>query len=413
MRKQLIIKLTLHVFIFLFCLFLSIPAIAQDVLPKPGERIDKSNIEKYKHLFPDFWLDAFHTGFDGFIAPLSITIKKTEPNPMPKEFLAATALNKGKYALDDEEYITGGDYKDIIGYPFPDLDVNDPRFALKLMWNYDYKYTMDDMRGHFLNFEKRKGASVSVTEVENWLISFQGRLFDSPKPLYETRQNYRKANLIRNLAPPVQRNFLTLLIRHIDQKESDTTYLYLPTMRRVLRGEAGQRSTPIMSSTQAPDDFFGFSGRIPEFNYKLLGEQKAVGMAHSTWNFETMKDKEIGDYIPVETEGWEVRDVYKIEIIPKNEKYPQGRKVIWIDKETMYPHFAAAWDRAGALWKVWQIPQTQLKNNSGSGTMPYATNLGIDLQLGYCVQMISTWKLNGNGVKDTHISPAAMRRLAR
>ena len=397
----------------LICMCFAGPASAQEVLPQPGQTIDKNNVEKYKHLFPEFWLDAFYTGFDGFLAPLSITIKKTDPNPMPKEFLAASEMNKGKYGLDSEGYITGGAYEDIVGYPFPDLTENDPQFPIKLMWNYDYKYTMDDMRGKFLSYEKRKGSSMTISKTESWLISFQGRLYDDPKPLYKTPQKYRSANLIRDLYPPVKRNFLTLLIRNIDQKESDTTFLYLPSMRRVLRGEAGQRSTPIQSSTQAPDDFFGFSGRIPEFTYKLIGDQKAVAMADSKWNFENMDGKDLGDLIPIETDGWEVRDVYIVEIIPKDEKYPQGKKVIWIDKETMTSLYAAAWDRAGALWKVWQIPNSKLKNNSGEGTSPYATNFGIDLQLGYSTQMISTWKLNGNGVKDTDISTTVMRKLGR
>lgn len=401
----------------ILCLLIGIclagTASSQEVLPEPGQTIDKNNIENYKHLFPDFWLDAFHTGFDGFLAPLSITVKKTESNPMPKEFMAASDMNKGKYGLDPEGYINGGAYEDIVGYPFPDLDKNDTQFPIKLMWNYDYKYTMDDMKGKFLNYEKRKGSSMSVSKVENWLISFQGRLYDDPKPLYKTPQKYRSANLMRNLYPAVQRNFMTLLIRYIDQKEQDTTFLYLPSMRRVLRGEAGQRSTPINSSTQAPDDFFGFSGRIPEFTYKLIGDQKAVAMVDSKWNYENMEKKDVGNLIPIETDGWEVRDVYIIEIIPKDEKYPQGKKVIWIDKETMTGLYAAAWDRAGALWKVWQIPNSRLKNHSGEGTSPYATNLGIDLQLGYCVQMISTWELNGIGVKDRDISPSSMKKLAR
>jgi hypothetical protein len=412
-RRKTKMKTAAAVFCLLLCISSVSSTYAQETLPKAGTVIDKSNADTYKNLFPDFWMDAFETGFDGFIAPLAITIKDTESNPMPKEFLAASELNKGKYSIDPEGYITGGPAEDIVGYPFPDLDKNDPQFTQKLMWNYDYKYTMDDMRGHFINYEKRKGSTMTTSEVESWLISFQGRLFDDPKPLYETKQGLRTANLMRNLYPSVQRNFMTLLIRSIDQKEADTTYIYLPSMRRVLRGEAGQRSTPINSSTQAPDDFFGFSGKSPEFTYELVAEQKAIAMTNAQWNYETMKNKDVEDLIPIETDGWEVRDVYVIAISSKDEKYPQGKKIIWIDKETMTALYAAAWDRAGELWKIWQIPLVKLKNNSGEGTAPYATNLGIDLQLGYCVQMFATWDLNGNGVKDSDVSSATMRKLAR
>ena len=406
----------LNIFAAMLCMAIILgltgPAAAADA-PAPGTVIDKNNIDQYKDYFPDFWLDAFHTGFNGFLRPLSITIKETTPNPMPAPFLAASELNKGKYGIDAEGYITGGSETEIVGYPFPQLEKNDPQFAQKLMWNYDYKYTLDDMRGHFINFELRKGGKISTSEVENWLISFQNRMYDDPKPLYETPQGYRNANLIRNLAPAVQRNFLTLLIRYIDQKAADTTYLYLPSMRRVLRGEAGERSTPIMSSTQAPDDFFGFSGRIPEFTYTLLADQKAIGMADHKMNFESTSAINLVDTLPIQTDGWEARDVYVVEVMAKNDKYPQGRKVLWIDKETMTCLYAAAWDRAGKLWKVWQIANSKETNNSGQGTSPYATNLGFDLQLGYAVQMIGSWKLNGNGITDADISIAALRKLGR
>ncbi len=383
-------------------------------LPKPGDRIDKSNADQYKDLFPEFWMDAFYTGFDGMIKPLSINIKDRTSNPMPQPFMDATALNKGKYSIDAEGYIAGGPEKDIVGYPFPDLDKSDPQFIQKFMWNFDYKYTLDDGRGRFFNFEKRKGSPVSVSYVENSLINFQSRLYDDPKPVYETAQGYRNANLLRNLAPPVQRNFLTLLIRYIDQRAADTTYLYLPSMRRVLRGEAGERSTPIMSSTNAPDDFMGFSGRIPEFAYELIGEQNAIGLADAQMDYDSLKDKDINpDYLPVDMEGWEVRDVYVIGITPKNPKYPQGRKVIWVDKETMTCLYSAAWDRAGKLWKVWQVPISKEENHSGPHTIPYATNLGIDLQLGYATNMVCTWTLNGQGITDADISIAAMRKLGR
>ncbi len=390
-------------------------AVAAD-LPAPGTVINKANIDQYKDLFPEFWLDAFATGY-GFIKPLSIVINDGHTNnPMPKPFMDATKLNKGKYSIDAEGYITGGPYEDIVGYPFPELDPADPQYVHKIMWNYDYKYNFDDQKSKFMNFEKRIGSNVSISEVESFQVSFQSRMYMDPKPLYETAQGYRSANLIRNMAPPVQRNFITLLIRYIDQKASDTTYLYLPSMRRVLRGEAGERSTPIMSSTQAPDDFNGgFAGRIPEFTYELVEETQVIGQSRPTWNYSAMIKKDEKEYIPVEPEGWEVRDVWVIDILPKNEKYPQSRKRIWLDKQTMINLYACAWDRAGKLWKIWQCPHKPYPNSAAPGeTIPYYPGmLGLDLQLGYGTQMFADWTMNGVGVTDADISVAALRKLGR
>ena len=175
---------------------------------------------------------------------------------------SCSAKNKGKYSIDSEGYIAGGDYASIAGFPFPDLDPDDKDFAIKLMWNYDYRYKCDAMHSEFMNFQKRRGESVNISTVESWQLQFQNRLYLDPKPLYETKNGLRQINFLRNLYPPVQKNFMTLLVRYIDQKAADATFLYLPSLRRTLRGEAGERSTPIQSSTQAPDDFEGgFAGR--------------------------------------------------------------------------------------------------------------------------------------------------------
>ncbi len=395
-----------------FCL--GAVASAQD-LPAPGTVINKSNIDQYKDLFPDFWYEAFTTGY-GFIEPLNVKMEETKSNPYPEEVMIASAANKGKYDIDTEGYITGGPYEEISGFPFPDISPDDPQFATKIMWNYDYRYMFDDQRSNFMNLEKRLGSKCASSVVESFQISFQSRMFDDPKPLYKTAQNYRKANFIRNMFPPVQRNFITLLIRYIDQKAADTTYLYLPSMRRVLRGEAGERSTPIMSSTQAPDDFEGgFAGRIPEFTYELVADTKVIGQANATWNYTKMKDVGTPDLIPVEPDGWQVREVYVIDILPKNEKYPQSKKRIWMDKETMSNLYACAWDRAGKLWKIWQAPQYGIANQSKPGTtIPYFPGmLGIDLQLGYGVQMFADWVQNGQGITENDISIAAIRKVGR
>jgi hypothetical protein len=108
-----------------------------------------------------------------------------------------------------------------------------------------------------------------------------------------------------------------------------------------------------------------------------------------------------------------IKDVYVIDIVPKDEKYPQGRKRIWVDKETCWPYYAAAWDRAGALWKVWQTAVSVEPMNSG-GTVPRMTGmLGLDIQLGYGVQMFADYEINGNNLTEADVSVSAMRKIAR
>ncbi len=415
MRNKIVnMKTTVAFCCLLLCACFAVPTFAQEVLPKPGTTIDKSNYETYKDFFPDVFMEAFTTGWE-LIEPLAITVEDPVDNPVPKAFLEASEKNRGKYSLDADGYIVGGEYKDIVGFPFPDISPADKDFIQKFMWNFDYKYIWDDCHSIFINFQKRRGTASNYSVVDQKIVNFQSRMYDDPKPLYETKANLRSAQLLNVIYPPVQKNFLTLLIRYIDQKAADTTYVYLPSMRRVLRGEAGQRSTPINSSTQAPDDFQGgFAGRIPDFTYKLVGEQKMIVLGDAKLGYTEMKDKMSDyEYLPMEQDHWMVKDVYVIDIIPKDEKYPQGRKRIWVDKTNYWPYYAAAWDRAGALWKVWQTAVDVHPMASG-GTVPYMKGmLGLDIQLGYGVQMFADWDINDNGLKEADVSVAAMRKIAR
>lgn len=396
----------------MLCFCLAMPVSAAEVLPKAGQTIDKSNIDQYKHLFPEEFLEAFTTGWD-LVAPLSITIIDPVDNPIPKPFLDASEKNKGRYSLDADGYITGGDYGDIAGFPFPGIKPGDENFVMKFMWNYDYRYQNDDRRHTFINFQKRRGSASNTSVVEGYVINYQGRMYDDPKPLYKTRNGLRTVQLLNVIHPPVQKNFLTMLIRYIDQKRADDTYIYLPSMRRVLRGEAGQRSTPINSSTQAPDDFNAFAGRIPDFTYKLVGEKKMIVLGNAQLGYTEMKDKKF-EYVPIETDNWLVRDVYVIDIIPKDPKYPQGRKRIWVDKEHYNAYYGAAWDRAGALWKVWQLSVQVHPINNTDDTFPYVMQvLGMDIQLGYATSLFADWSINGYGLTEADASPSAMRRIAR
>ena len=411
-KRKIGMKTGAAVFCLLLCICFAGPAIAQEAIPQAGTVIDKSNIDTYKHLFPDVFLEAFTTGWD-LIEPLVITVTDPVDNPVPQAFLEHSEKNRGKYSLDADGLIVGGAYKDINGFPFPGITPDDKDFITKFMWNYDYKYVSDDLTGKFMNYEKRRGSRTNTSLVTGRQVFFQSRLYDDPKPLYETRDGIRSTNFIRILQPSVQKNFITLLIRYVDQKRPDDTYLYLPSMRRVLRGEAGQRSTPINASTQAPDDFNGgFTGRIPEFTYKLVGEKKMLVLGNAQLGYTEMK-KQKHENIPVEKENWMVKDVYIIDIFAKDDKYPQGKKRIWVDKETCWAYYGAAWDRAGALWKVWQLAGS-IEPMASGGTMPYFKGMvGLDIQLGYGVQMFGDWTINGNGLTAADVNSSAMRKVAR
>ena len=336
----------------LICCFLFSSFSFGQELPKPGTVIDKSNYKTYQHLFPEEFLPGFENGFDGMYGkPFVITVKESKPCLWPKKFLDLSDKNRGKFNLDNNDMITGGyDYN---GLPFPGVTPDDPKFGTKLMWNHGYALDGDDEDRVFLAYARRKGEPIRWTLANPHQVKFHSRLYIDPKPVYKTPENLYKAWCIIYSEPAQVKNFQILFYNYVDPNRDNDSYLYLPQLRRVLRGEAGQTSTPFQGTIDAYDDMYCFSGKVQTFTYKYLGEKKVIVPAN--YNFSATigramyeKDKTC---LPFQGEGWEVKETYMMEIKSKNPKYPQSRKVIYMDKDNLEGYYSLAYDRSGKFWE--------------------------------------------------------------
>lgn len=409
MTKSMKTILALFTASLISCFLFSSLSIGQE-MPKPGEVIDKSNYKKYAHLIPEELYAGFENGWGGFWKPISLKVVETKPASQPKRFLAYSEKNRGKYTLDKDGFIAGGyDYE---GLPFPGVGPDDKDFATKFMWNFTYRYMRDDWVGPMLAYSKRKGEKVFFNVSDEIIVSFVSRMYDEPKPKMKNPVGLQYAEWIRYTEPVNLRNFQMLIYRYLDPKKSDDTYLYLPTMRRVLRGEAGQRSTPLQGLITALDDFQGFDGRIPEFTYQLVKEQKLLAVADSKMNIELVKkmQAQTGKELVFDSDNWEVRDVYVIEIKAKDPKYPQSKTRIYIDKENPTIYHTASWDRAGKPWKFWNFAFAKRPVADGDTASSIEHNFGLDVQFGYGQTITLDFKLNGHGFRYNDVMPSAMTK---
>jgi len=384
---------------------------AQD-MPKAGLTIDKNNYKTYAHLFPEEWAQAFENGFGGLLPLFKMNVSETKKYPMPKVFLDYSARNKGKYSIDAKGNITPAYNRE--GLPFPDLQPTDKDFVTKLMWNYDSRYWADEALdlGGGGSYEKRRGEDVRWNSATSFWLFFKNRMVLNPKPDLSNPQGLYKVLLFHYTKPESIKNTMTLSYRYVDQNKPDDTYLYLPSMRRVIRAEAGQRSTPVLGSTQALDDFVVFDGRIPDFTYVLVKEQKVLAVADSKMTLKIAQGHK-KDEIPVDTEAYEVRDVYVIDIKPKDSKYPQSKKRIYVDKETLWPYYGVAWDRAGKVWKVW-LQDTKSFSMPGGQQFVYTNGLiGVDLQFGMSTLYVPENTVNSSNFTYNDVTPQALLKRAR
>lgn len=412
MTKRMRTILTLFaVSFFVPCLLLNSVSFGQE-MPKPGEVIDKSNYKNYKHLFPEQFLAGFENGWDGLYKPISIKVVETKPSPVPKVYRELSEKNRGKYTIDKDGLIAGGyDYN---GLPFPGVTKDDKDFVAKVMWNYEYRYLFDDYTETVRSFFQRKGEAVTWTDAYFTWIYFVNRMVEAPKPIYKNPSNLLKANYLLYLYPDVLKNQCILSWRYLDARKPDDMFIYLPSMRRVLRGEAGQRSTPLPGSILSPDDLQMFDGRVQDFTYEFVGEQKVLGVADNEINLKRLSQWK-GPGMPWPTENWEIKDVYVIDIKSKNPKYPQSSKRIYIDKENLVNiYYSIVLDRAGKLWKVFGELHTKFQMPGGETTSYVGGDFGIDLQFGS--SMYITWlsqKANKNGIKYGDVTPSSLRMRGR
>jgi len=399
---------------FWVCCFLLVSNSLSQEMPKPGEVIDKNNYKKYAYLFPEEILPGFENGFGGFWKPFVLKIVETKPASQPKAFLALSEKNRGKYTIDKDGLIAGGyDYE---GLPFPGVTLDDKDFATKFMYNYNYRYNWEDAAGHARDAEKRKGENVTSIEFEQESICFIGRLVTPPKPFYKNPAGLQFAQMLAYTDPSSYRGQVLLTCKYLDIKKSDEVYIYLPTMRRIIRGDASQRSTPIQGTTNAFDDFNGgFEGKVEQFTYKFLGQKKVMGCLTSPFNIAMSKklQAEGGGALPFSSENWEVRDAYVIEIKAKDPKYPQKTKVVYIDKDTLMILHASATDKAGKPWKVWMTNYRTYDLPNGDKANTNVGQLGIDVQVGFATFFTMDNKMVGNNLKYADVMSSAMSRKSR
>src|SRR3990170_2375868 len=97
-----------------------------------------------------------------------------------------------------------------------------------------------------------------------------------PKPVIPGYEDKDSIQLRIDSYPRDSAGTAILEIRYTDPKRPDDLYLYIPTLRRIRRATTTQRCLTLAPSEFNLDDINFFSGKITNFNYRLLGEKKAL-----------------------------------------------------------------------------------------------------------------------------------------
>jgi hypothetical protein len=329
---------------------------------KEGDVITFDKLDSLKpFLPPEFWANRdffFYEGMRMEIGPFH-----ADYSP-PPEYKAATEQFRGQARIGPDDSLENF----VAGQPFPmdTLDCKgDPQAGAKVIWNFDYQWEGDGAAANFfysywdrgeqlpLYYEGTSRTVLLSHRVEPDVLANQaGDLF---------RKERRKLAFGIEVTAPFDArgiNLMSYRYKSADnaraQGKNDDTWVYLPTMRRVRRISAAQRTDAVSGTDFTLDDLRSFAGIVPQYSWECLGEMDILApMDSKVRAYPYDKEHNFGPYgLSYADDLWELRKAVKIRMKPKNEDHPYHHKDIYVDKETLVPMYSFAYDQKEELWKI-------------------------------------------------------------
>src|SRR5215475_5798326 len=247
--------------------------------PKPGMVLDQSNWQLAEGLLPPEILEHYKTG--GYSNPIVEWPAGTFN--WPPDFKASTEKNPGQFKISEQGSVvlnsTGEQPPYILGYPFPIIDANDPQAGAKIVWNFFYlnwyfgsvhaQSQVNWVQPHAM--ERRTDQDVRFNYFDG--ISEHDRI---PNP-----QNFSVQFLTTTETPADLAGTASLNWRYRDADKRDSTWAFVPALRRVRAVSPANRSDGFLGSDMSQDDGPFFDGKPEDFDWKMNGKVEALRLADS------------------------------------------------------------------------------------------------------------------------------------
>src|SRR5277367_2634821 len=205
----------------------------------------------------------------------------------------------------------------------------------------------------------------------------------------------------------------TLTLYYTDPSKPEDDFIFVPSLRRVIRESPSSRCAPAYGSDFIFDDFRGgFNGGIARFNADYVRDQSILSLVNANpavYGYRTNYDSL---FFPKPVVGdWEVRPTYIIDverISSMRSGYCYGKQNMWIDK---YSH--------GLLWKdiynqKMQFIKTAMCNHIASPVpdegKQYETDNEVETFWSLDHQHLSAWITSGGGGQG-NVANSACRNL--
>ena len=331
-------------------------AAAQADALKPGDTLDKDTAAKAEGLLPPEILRHYQEGkFSNKIVDWPANQFRWE-----SAFQEATLSNKGKYELNDKGTIidksTGEQPQYVYGFPFPEIDPNDPKAGAKILWNayYGYWYLGNSRNEVRLVWANPDGIDREAGQ-DVFFMYYDGQ---SEKYRVDNPKNLLMQMIATTTFPTDLQGTTALSWRYRDPEKRDSSWAYVPTLRRVRAVSPTNRSDGFLGSDMSQDDGPFFDGKPEDFEWKLIESKDVLRVVDPL----SMEGK--GEYRWLPKGGWRTmwtsdaptvgfqdpswkglawapvapalakRPAWVIEATPKDKYYLYGKVQLYVDKET-------------------------------------------------------------------------------
>src|SRR2546430_1870582 len=344
---------------------------------KPGDVLDQKSAQRAEGLLPPEILK--HYQHNEYVNPISDW--PANVYNWPEDSQAASKQNGGRYTTgrlgEILESASGKQPAYIIGFPFPDIDPADPSAGVKILWNYFYRtYYFGNLRAESqLNMmspgslERRLDVDVSFMYYDG--VPEQERLKNNP-------QNFLYQQLVVVNSPNDLQGTGSLSWRYRDPQKRDSSWAYVPALRRVRAVSPANRSDGFLGSDMSQDDGPFFDGKPEDFTWtmksqvdslrlvdplNLEGKSSNLWLPTGGWRAD-WPDRPFLGYMDPQWKGvsWAPiaaglarRPFYVVEGVPKDTYYLYGKIELYLDTIG----FQGAWNRKFS-WKGELLNTTQV-----------------------------------------------------
>lgn len=347
---------------------------------KPGDTLTIADADKIRpFVMPGYQDELLYDGVE-------LVIKETSDLSPADVYKEATAKFQSQVTIANDGAIENY----VAGEPFDETQIttDDPMAGYKAIWNFNYRWQHEGLSiptvgwvwvrrggshdGHPALQHKYGEAFGGGGSFERALWGPYQRVYfsnraDLADQDYQVEGSWARGTEFRELTefnePFDIRGTAFLILRYSNPRKTDDAWAYIPSLRRVRRISVEVKSDSLLGTDHTLEDFYCFSGRPLEHDWKYHGTARILAVARSR-NAMTMYDGPSG-WIP--KDDWELREVDVIEQIPKIPNHPYSRKFMFTDRQHHDCYFAAGFDRAGELWKVWQLSKSWTEDPWYSG----------------------------------------------